>query len=201
LDKENKMALSSTAKNKLPFTSLVDGSSNFWTASGSGTNEYYYNQTTPDYKPLNVQENGTDMTEGTAGSLNAGEWAWGDNDTIGENRIYVRLSDGADPDSKAADYVECSAPVDIMQAEAGKETIIIGMIISNNEELTVDADVVLLITDNADALQFSMQFTIKAEDAAITFSEKIVMNAEEKLKILCDKEYMGVHVSIDSDTP
>ena len=81
-----------------------------WTASGSGTNEYYAElagggdpgfTAQPDY----VQINGSNATEGTAGSLAAGEWDYADNDTLGFSTVYVRLSDGTDPDSKALDYV------------------------------------------------------------------------------------------------
>jgi hypothetical protein len=45
-------------------------------------------------------------TAGTAGSLTAGQWDFGDNDTLGFSTIYVRLSDGTDPDSKSTDYVQ-----------------------------------------------------------------------------------------------
>jgi len=75
-----------------------------WQLSGSGTNEYYltevgagdpgiaepshiYQYTTP-YSYLNL---------GILGSLAVGEWAWGDNDTLGYNTVYVRLS-SANPD-------------------------------------------------------------------------------------------------------
>jgi hypothetical protein len=76
-----------------------------WTASGSGTNEYYYTGTPPSSKPDCIDINGTVADEGTLGSLAAGEWGWGDNDTLGADTIYVRLSDGTDPDTKAADYL------------------------------------------------------------------------------------------------
>ena len=81
-----------------------------WTASGSGTNEYYLRTSgnaDPGFaaQPDTVQINGTNATEGTAGSLTAGQWDYGDNDTLGYSTIYVRLSDGADPDTKGTDYV------------------------------------------------------------------------------------------------
>lgn len=80
-----------------------------WTASGSGTNEYYLEASgggDPGIgQPGNVQEDGSNMTSGTAGSLATGEWDWNDNDTLGFNTVYVRLSDGSDPDSKSDGYV------------------------------------------------------------------------------------------------
>jgi hypothetical protein len=39
-------------------------------------------------------------------ALTAGTWDYADNDTLGFSTIYVRLSDGADPDSKADGYVQ-----------------------------------------------------------------------------------------------
>lgn len=84
-----------------------------WTASTSGTTEFYLelaaggdpSVTSPDF----VRENGEDMIKGTKGSLQPGEWDYGDNDTLGFSTIYVRLTDNADPDSKALDYVGSGA--------------------------------------------------------------------------------------------
>lgn len=53
-------------------------------------------------KPDNVTLNNIDATEGVAGSLNAGEWAY--NETT--NEIIVRLIDDTDPSTKSDDYVE-----------------------------------------------------------------------------------------------
>ena len=81
-----------------------------WTLSGSGTNEYYLRTSgsaNPDLpEPTAVNENAVAMTPGTVGSLAAGEWDYGDNDTLGYSTIYVRLSDSTDPDGKATDYVQ-----------------------------------------------------------------------------------------------
>lgn len=81
-----------------------------WTASGSGTNEYYLRTAAngnPGFQaqPNNVYINGANATEGTAGSLTAGQWDYADNDTLGYSTIYVRLSDGTDPDTKTNGYV------------------------------------------------------------------------------------------------
>jgi len=83
----------------------VVNSSYQWTASGSGTAEYYLEASgggdpgLPD--PEIMIENGTEMVSGTLGSLAAGEFGFGDNDSLGFNTVYVRLADDADPDSKA----------------------------------------------------------------------------------------------------
>jgi hypothetical protein len=81
-----------------------------WTASGSGTSEYYLELagggdpaiTEPD----EVLANSLELTVGTAGSLVASRWDWADNDTLGFNTVYVRLADSTDPDSKATDFVQ-----------------------------------------------------------------------------------------------
>jgi hypothetical protein len=82
-----------------------------WTASGSGTNEYYVRTVggaDPGIggQPGNIYINGANATEATAGSLALGQWDYADNDTLGYSTVYVRLSDGTDPDSKAVDYVQ-----------------------------------------------------------------------------------------------
>lgn len=82
-----------------------------WTASGSGTNEYYVELAgggDPGLtEPNNVTTDGTYEidTNGAMGSLNAGEWDWGDNDALGYSTVYVRLDDDADPDNKNTDFV------------------------------------------------------------------------------------------------
>lgn len=85
-----------------------------WTASGSGTAEYYcrtaangnpgFAATPPSSNGVYI--NGSTATKGTVGSLSAGTWSYGDNDTLGYSTVYVRLSDGTDPDTKVADYVQ-----------------------------------------------------------------------------------------------
>ena len=93
------------------FVSLVNPTFK-WTVSGSGTNEYYldlFGGGDPGIlEPPNVYENETTaLVAGTVGSLSAGEWDFGNTDTLGFNTIYVRLTSGAaDPDSRTAGYVQ-----------------------------------------------------------------------------------------------
>jgi hypothetical protein len=83
-----------------------------WTASGSGTNEYYCeaaaggDPSLTEAKCCSLNGAFTLATNGTLGSLNASEWDWGDNDTLGYSTVYVRLADGVDPDSKSPGFVQ-----------------------------------------------------------------------------------------------
>lgn len=71
-----------------------------WTASGSGTNEFYCTLvgggdpsiTEPDRLWASLPR-----VRGTAGSLNDTEWDWTDNDSLGFSTIYFRYF-GVDPD-------------------------------------------------------------------------------------------------------
>jgi hypothetical protein len=77
-----------------------------WTASGSGTNEYYCEIAAggdPSLtEPIQVNLAGSAATNGTVGSLNDHEWDWGDNDSLGYNTVYFR-DDSGDPDVTAVD--------------------------------------------------------------------------------------------------
>jgi hypothetical protein len=98
-------------------TSLVN-STYRWTASGSGTSEYYLELAgggDPSISsPTVVHENAVDikdaslLTSGTAGSLTAGQYDYGDNDSLGYSTIYVRLTDSTDPDTKSDGYIRSS---------------------------------------------------------------------------------------------
>lgn len=82
-----------------------------WTQSTSGTNEYYLRTAgngNPGFaaQPAKVYLNGSDATEGTMGSLTAGQWDYGDNDTLGFNTLYVRTSGSVDPDTLDPFYVK-----------------------------------------------------------------------------------------------
>jgi len=85
-----------------------------WVASGSGTAEYYLQTAGGTSVGLvaspptsgGVYINGSAATKATLGSLAAGNWGYGDNDTLGYDTIYVRLSDGTDPDTKVAGYIK-----------------------------------------------------------------------------------------------
>lgn len=94
----------------------MSGTAFDWTVSGSGTNEYYCTKAGGSSsavvtKPDSMVENSATIPEGTIGSLAAGEWAYGDNDALGFNTVYVRLTGETDPDAQASGFL--SAPTTI----------------------------------------------------------------------------------------
>jgi hypothetical protein len=82
-----------------------------WTASGANANAYYLrwnssNPLVPTDANRRILENGTPLTLGASvAALTAGQYFYGDADTLGYSTIYVRLSDSTDPDTKANGYV------------------------------------------------------------------------------------------------
>lgn len=85
-----------------------------WTASGFGTNEYYVRTAAsgnPGFVATPPTSNGVYIagsaaTKGTVSSLTAGQWGYGDADTLGYDTVYVRLSGGGDPDAQDYDHVQ-----------------------------------------------------------------------------------------------
>jgi hypothetical protein len=81
-----------------------------WTASAHGTNEYYLELSAGGdpgiNEPSKLLINNSSATKGTVGSLSAGRWGWGINDSQDYPTVYVRLSGGGDPDSEAVDYIK-----------------------------------------------------------------------------------------------
>lgn len=110
------------------WTPLVDGT-NTWTASASGTNEYYCKTgagTCAATQPTAFMLDGiyTHVAQsGTLGSLAAGNWGYGDNDTLGFNTVYVRLTNGLSPVKSGLNYVGMSLlGTDRSQADASFKT-------------------------------------------------------------------------------
>lgn len=87
-----------------------------WLAAGSGANDYYvtlFGTATVDPlidKPIGVYEGGYFSSNALTYSeditdLSAGQWGYGDKDSLGFNTIYVNLTDNTDPDSKPSTYI------------------------------------------------------------------------------------------------
>lgn len=127
-----------TSTNALPFSLVqcsldisryyyVDTTAFSWTASGSGTGEYYLRTaananpatalgaagTITDIRAWQQTASGNhrvQMRRGTLGALAAWGFAFGDNDSLGYNTLYVRCDDDASPASGeiALAFDECS---------------------------------------------------------------------------------------------
>ncbi len=96
---ERRRDIALNADNRYSVLSVNGG----WIESGSGTGEYYLPRTADKSllsKPDTVYEAGTEISEGTLGSLGASKWAWGDNDSLDYQTLYVRLSADVDPDTR-----------------------------------------------------------------------------------------------------
>jgi len=145
--------------------SLNDGSSDWWTVSGGGTSEYYYNQADLPLKPLEVYEGATKLTEGTLGSLASGEWAWGDNDGIGHDCLYVRTTDDADPDSKAAGTMTASAPILLYQHNPTLPACV-RVVLEVNNPTTPQKDVYEIRTDSSDNVYLKAKIQVPEYDLA-----------------------------------
>ena len=79
-----------------------------WTTNGVGTGEFFVELAAggdPSLtEPDGVRINGEDATRGTKGSLKPGQWDYAVQG--GFSTVHVRLTDDADPDSKATDFVQ-----------------------------------------------------------------------------------------------
>ena len=95
--------------------SLSDGgTTDLWTDSGETSGEYYYTGAAIGHKPAGVYADGSLLTEGELGALSAGQWAWGNQDGLAGDTVYVNLTAG-DPDAQAADYVQAAEPHEASQ--------------------------------------------------------------------------------------
>jgi len=113
------LSVGASSNGRLPWSDNVSvvNATYRWLLSVDGSGQYYLDLAAGGDPGLSqttdVVEDDTYMTAGTLGSLAASEWSYGDRDTLGYSTFYVRLADDADPDSKAADYVQITNREDI----------------------------------------------------------------------------------------
>ena len=69
-----------------------------WTVSGA-VDGYYYTGAEFPAKPGALTIDGALADEGATAALLEGEWGWGDEDALGTDTIYIRLTGDADPDA------------------------------------------------------------------------------------------------------
>lgn len=197
---------------RLPLKTLSDGgSTDLWTISGSGVNEYYY--TGPEMeKPDGVVLDGSEVTEGTPGSLSQGQWGYGDNDSLGYSTIYVRLSDDTDPDTKAADWVQGiidpdTKPADFVvapqphiavQKQEYTECIILSMLVSN-PSMVDDARVWIYIADKDENVLFKWFVDLPMDSSPFALDTKQVLADQDRLEVMSNQKDVCVLVSGDEE--
>lgn len=179
------------------FKKLVDGSSDNFTLSGSGTSEYYYNSGDLIVKPNKVLEDGTAMNEGTLGSLSSNEWAWGDNDSLGNNTLYVRTTDDSDPDSKLADYIQCTEPKQLLQVEVGAKAFLLSLLISNQTLSSVNIHVFHM--DSVDNVLFKYIIDIPGTNSPFALDSKLTFIDQQQIKIMASIEEVSAWASGDEE--
>lgn len=192
------MALKRWAVPSCPRKNLVDGTSNWWTDHSGGTNEYYYNQTIFNHTPNVLLINGTIVTKSSSnpGSLAAGEWTWGYNDTVGGNTIYVRLSDGTDPDTKTSGHIQCSEPIQVIEAASGKETILLSFMVSNYS-YTTNTSIWVFHTDLDGNVLFKWAVDILVANSPLSLDSKIVLEPGDRLLVMSSIEDVAAIASGD----
>ena len=106
-------------------TDIVESGTYQWTVSGSGTNEYYLEESgggDPMLDNINhVFIDSSIVDRKSVSLLSAGSWGFGDSDSLGYDTIYVRLSDGTDPDTKADGYISAKTILTLPSPYAGAD--------------------------------------------------------------------------------
>ncbi len=192
------MTLKRWAIPNFPLKSLVDGENNLWTASANGTDEYYFNGDLFQHTPNAVHIDGMPVTisVNALGSLAAGEWGWGDNDELGKDTVYVRLSDGADPDTQESGYLQCSEPVMLLEAQAEKETIFLSFLVANYSDAD-NANIRIMHKDSQGDIIFRWILDIPATNSPVALDSKIVLEPGDKIFVMSDVPEVAVLASGD----
>jgi hypothetical protein len=180
-------------KASLPYKSLVDGTSDYWTLSGTA-GEYYYNQGDLSVKPLYFEINGEEACEGTIGSLVAGEWAW-DSDN---NRPVVHITGDGDPDAQASGYIRCSDQYTVATVGAGNILTVGSIRITNNAGANAganDANFIKYYYDDTETLLYEETQTLLATDSPFRDSAVLRLYAGYEYKIQSNIEDVAIYLS------
>ena len=191
------MALKTWNLASCPFKSMTDGTADLWSLSSQGTATYYYTGGDLPYKPNKVLFNGEAASEGLdLDNLIAGSWGWGDNDSLGEDHLYIRLADDGNPDAEAEEWVQCSEALTLLTAASGKECILLSLLISNISAMD-DANIRVYHTTSTGVVRFKWMLDLPADNSPFALDSKIVMGDGDKLKIMADIEDVAVLASGD----
>jgi len=159
-----------------------------WTASGS---EYYLIQRdglsdNPVIgEPDMVEFNQALLTSGTAGSLSAGQWAWGDNNSLGYNTLYVRLTGDRNPTTVGIDSIYAYYDNNVIDFD------------STSTNITTDAwrDVHRIILEPAQTRTFILQTNSTGEGYTPTFDARgYILSFEARENTTTNANYSIVSV-------
>ena len=170
-------------------------SAKFTNASLSGmiqsavTTEYYY-PVDVKHKPFVVLDGTTVMTEGALGSLAVGEWAWGDNDSLGYDTIYVRKSDDTAP---ADGDIKASLAVTLVTVATGKALAIVAQEIVNNN-IGLVGNCKLIRTDASDNVLLEPIISMLENDW-VPVDHGVTLTEGQVVKVMCDIEDVSVFIS------
>lgn len=167
----------------------IDG----WTQSGSGTGEYFYTGTAIN-QPNYVKLEGTLSESGALGSLAAGTWGWGDNDTLGSDTLYVRLVGSGPPGSSTVQYFY-EREETLLTAEVGKETIILSLLISNFSD-TYDSRITVKHIEGTTTM-FEWFIDIVADNSPFALDSKFVIMTGDKIAFTSNSPFVSIIASGD----
>lgn len=156
--------------------------------------EYYFNETI-DEEPSYVIINGELAEKGILGELDEGEWAWDDVDSIGNDAIYVKISEGKDPDEEDDGYVKSSYKQDLVDSDTNL-VLSFSFLISNYSD-EKGANIIIYRTDSDDNVLFKWRLTIEVGDSPFALDSKLVFNDGQKLKLESDIEEVSAEVNGD----
>ena len=165
-----------------------------WTQSPATSTEYYY-ATDAKHEPLLVTEDGTPLIAGTLGSLAIGEWAWGDQDSLGYDTIYARVTGDVDPDTLT---MKGSLALTLATVTASHSLGIMSIEMCSRE-LADAKNIRIIRTNTSDVEFFRADVGIPASDTVI-FDHGICLAATEKLKVMCDSENIAIVVNANDIT-
>ncbi|RMD45318.1 MAG: hypothetical protein D6834_03770 [Aquificota bacterium] len=170
---------------------------NNWQLSGQGTNEYYYTGFDILFKPLKVLENNSYMDEKPIGSLQPGQFGWGNNDALGKDTVYVRLTDNSDPNTKPNGYILACTEYLLCQKPADVDEFIIVSMETSNKHPSMTSEVKEIRTDD-NAVEYFSKLKVMPENEFIIEKYPYVLENTERIYIQSELEEVCIVATIDS---
>ncbi len=152
------------------------------------TTEYYHN-TELEAKPLKVMQGSTELTEGTLGSLTADQWAFGDNDGLGYNTLYVY-------GNSETTYTGLIQIAEALPDFSGGESYIIDMQVTSRE--AEDMQGLIAFANSLGVVYHTISMTVAADTDTAAQSSKMFLNPSDKVYVLSSHEDVSVFLAGDN---